>query len=344
MLADYKDKAAEGHNFFLFDTLDESELTSVLTNCTDFERGVIDLIVLFTFKEKKQINGMIYRKDYEDKITYDAEEITRKYNMFDFHNMPGSDFPARQKDCSYLRSGGESGKAPSLDSIYDIVTAVHYFNDEAVLDPSEYLDIPEDPTFPKGCKLPQYLIVNVCVPHYQPSILRNITQGPSSIFIMVSKLSDACRKRYEAGEPSEADRLLERFLYRPEPPVGNYNVRRRLKCIVKMANYGCEAVQFGRVMNQIVSRYNGTPFLLRDSTSFYELGPNCMICTADANLFGRLAKNSLWKCRSYSMNAILDCCCIIEADQELNDELPENTFLSWRMKAPVFPEFLHSNV
>merc|ERR1740123_2395152 len=91
--------------------------------------------------------------------------------------------------------------------------------------------------------------------------------------------------------PTEADRLLVRFLYKPEPPHGDYNLRRRLKAIVRMAN--AETVQ-GQMsilnpLSPMISGYNGTPFLLRDSTSFREKD-HFMVLTVDVNLFGKMAK------------------------------------------------------
>jgi len=344
MLADYYAAQEENSVYFAINQVKEKDL-QVLLNASKwaFDKIVQDLILLFTMDETIDLNVNVLneRRVLEQNISYDAETITDYYGLFDWHNIPGDEFPARLKDCSQLRNGGESGKGNSKESLYRIVKMIHFFHPEAQRDPRHLLNLPEDPDFPESCRLPEYLVINVCIPNYQPGmfLLINVTEGPSTTFLAVAKITDACKRRYVDGNPNEADRLLERFLYRPEPPVGNYDVRRRLKCIVKMANYGCESVQFGRVLNQLVRSYNGTPFLLRDSTSFYEDNKSVVV-TADANLFGRLAKNSLWRCRPYSVNAVMDCCCIIEADQEQNDELPENTFLSWRMKAPIFPDLL----
>jgi len=337
MLADYYGSGLT-QKLFRFDQIDRKELQQLLCEWSEFDVSTVQLITLFAVEKKKNVSHMNERTDLEQDIPVEPEKITSDYQLFDWHNIPGDGFPARQKDCSCLRKGGGTGKGPSGETLYQIINMCHWFGEEAERDPRKYLDLPEDPDFPEKCKLPEYLVVNLCVPNYQPAIFRNITAGPSTTLLAVAKITDECRRRYENGEPNEADRLLERFLYRPEPPKGDYNVRRRLKCIVKMANYGCDAVRFGHVMNQVVSRYNGTPFLLRDSTSFYEESDKSMVVTADANLFGRLAKNSLWKCRTYSVNAVMDCCCIIEADADDNDELPENTFLSWRMKCPIFPD------
>lgn len=224
--------------------------------------------------------------------------------------------------------------------MYRILKVCLYFSDKANIDPRENLDLPENPDFPEKCQLPEYLIINVCVPHYEPGLLSNTTEGPSTMLMALCKITDECRDRWVNDKPSEADKLLVRFLYKPTPPEGNYNLRRRLKCIVRMANFGAKIIDFGWTLEQVVSRYNGTPFLLRDSTRFSE-GPNFVNVTADANHFGRLAKNSLWSCRPYTLHAVNDVCMIIEGDGEDNDELEENVVVAFRVaKLPFFPDIL----
>jgi len=284
------------------------------------------------------------RLDLEESPLSDPEEITTHYQVHDWHNLTGTEFDVRQKDYNKKKANSETGKDKSGPVMYRVLKTCLYFGDNANIDPRENLDLPEDPDFPKKCELPEYLIINVCVPHYEPGLLSNTTDGPSTMLMAVCKITDECRQRWVDDKPSEADRLLVRFLYKPSPPEGNYNVRRRLKCIVKMANFGAKIINFGWTLDQVVQRYNGTPFLLRDSTCFFE-GPNYVVVTADANHFGRLAKNSLWSCRPFTLNAVNDVCMMIEGDGDDNDELSENVVIAFRLaKLPFFPDLLANSV
>lgn len=297
-------------------------------------------------KDYKQINEFATsdpitlreRPDLEQNPPSDPEQITKEYKIWDWHNLTGTEFEVRQKDYNIQKSRGNTGKALSNLSNYRVENIIHYFGKTANTDPSQNLDLPVNDDFPEACKLPEYLVLNICVPHYEPGFVRNETVGPTTMLLAICKISDECVKRWVDGTPNEADKLLRRFLYNPTPPEGNYNVRRRLKCVVKMANMGCEAIKFGYLLDGIVKKYNGTPFLLRESTSFVT-GPNYMVVSVDANLFGRLAKNSLWQCRPFTVHAVCDVCMIIEGDGDLNDELPENVVIALRMaKAPFFPD------
>jgi len=280
------------------------------------------------------------RVELEESPLSDSEEITKTYNVHDWHNLTGTQFDVRQKNYFQLKADGGTGKAPSGPGMYRVLKSCMYYGESANIDPRENLDLPFNPDFPEKCQLPEYLVVNVCVPHYEPGLLQNATEGPSTMLMAVCKITDECVKRWVDDEPNEADKLLVRFLYKPTPPEGNYNVRRRLKCIVRMVNFGAEVVNFGWALKQVVSQYNGTPFLLRDSTRFFE-GKNFMVVTADANHFGRLAKNSLWSCRPYTLHAVNDVCMIIEGTGDDNEELNENVVFAMRLaKLPFFPDLV----
>jgi len=280
------------------------------------------------------------RSDLEINPSSDAEKVTKDYKVNDWHNLTGTEFEVRQKDYNEEKAKGETGKKPSGPVMYRVLECCMYYSDNANIDPRENLTLPENPNFPAKCKLPEYLIINVCVPNYKPGIFGNQTEGPSTMLMAVCKISEDCLNRWVNDKPSEADRLLYRFLYNPTPPEGNYNVRRRLKCIVRMVNFKAQIIEFGWGLEQVVARYNGTPFLLRDSTRFYE-GKNYMVVTADANHFGRLAKNSLWSCRPYTKHAVNDVCMIIEGAGDDNDELEENCVVAFRVsKVPFFPDIL----
>merc|ERR1739848_899939 len=113
------------------------------------------------------------------------------------------------------------------------------------------------------------------------------------------------KNRWLAGKPTEAERLLSNFLYDPENTSADEPIRRRLKCINRLSN----KQSFNLLLGPLVRKYNGIPFLIRDSSSFSldteknksgQTMKRWAIVNVDINKFGKLAKKSLWGVRGHA--------------------------------------------
>ena len=82
--------------------------------------------------------------------------------------------------------------APHYVPFVGVLKSCMYYGESANIDPRENLDLPFNPDFPEKCQLPEYLVVNVCVPHYEPGLLQNATEGPSTMLMAVCKITDEC--------------------------------------------------------------------------------------------------------------------------------------------------------
>lgn len=281
---------------------------------------------------------LVHRRDLEANLLTDDQQISDALNPNEWHNLHGEEFDVRVKDAFDLKAQGLRYKYPSAKSIYEGVLLTKFQSNPQNLDPRSVFDIPVDPNFPEKCRLPQYVIVNVAVPTYAPGYLQQVTEGESTNIVHLLRLSQETIERYEKGEETEAEMLLERFLYRPEPPEGDYNVRRRLKVTARICNVNSSEISFPYVVQGLIARYNGVPRVFRDSTSFI-IEDGYVVVNVDANLFGRIAKNGLWSMKDYVKPVVVDCCMVIEGDGELNEELPEIVFGAFRVaKLDVFPE------
>jgi len=272
--------------------------------------------------------------EFESKKLEVDPDLVNKHGEHEWHNIPAETFDVR-----WLNYGENREKKASKKSMYEVQEICMYETPKKVLDCRKLLKLPPVEKNPK-CKLPHYLIFNVVLPTYQPGLWSNLADGSAQHFIVVCTVDPEVVQRYEdeKKEPLSAEKLFERFLYKPGPPVENYsNVRRRLKCINRMSNFNPDKSQFNWAMTNMIKSYNGTPFLIRDSSSFY-IEDNFAVVTVDINIFGRLAKNSLWQVRQSVELCVMDICLFVEGDGKDNDELPENILCAFRCsKSKVFP-------
>merc|ERR1712038_1864490 len=137
------------------------------------------------------------------------------------------------------------------------------------------------------------------------------TVGPCSNTTIICELSKESKDRWLKKKPTEAERLLSNFLYDPENTSADASIRRRLKCINRLSNQQT----FNLLLGPLVRKYNGVPFLIRDSSSFAldtekTKGGQTMkrwaIVNVDINKFGKLAKKSLWGVRGHAKTSVMD--------------------------------------
>jgi len=270
--------------------------------------------------------------EYEKKNLEKDPDNVNKHAEHEWHNIPAETFDVR-----WLDYGTNKEKKPSKKSLYEAVEICMYELPKKNLDCRKLLKLPPVKKNPK-CELPYYLIFNVVMPTYEPGLWSNLQDGTAQHFIIICTLNSEVIKRYEEGNNLPAEKLLERFLYKPGPPVENYsNVRRRLKCINRMSNFNPDTSNFSWAMTNMVKTYNGTPFLIRDSSSFI-IEDDYAVVTVDVNKFGRLAKNSLWQVRSCVYQSVMDICLFLEGHGDKNEELPENILVAFRIsKCKIFP-------
>jgi len=286
---------------------------------------------------------------YAKNLATSVKDVTETYtdSLTDiWHNLPGELFRVRQKDYFQQKENGKEdnvdGKGPSGSCIYETLEIVkHRSNDspdlltEKMLFENFDLNFNDKLYVHNKIKLPQYLIINVSVPIFNGVSLSftgisNNTKGPCCNVTCICELSELTRKRFLDGKTTEADRLLSNFLYDPKNTTADAPINRRLKCINRLSN----KQEFTYGLNTLIHKYNGVPFLIRDSTSFVtDSSPKrrWAIVNVNVNCFGRIAKKGLWSVRGHAKSSVMDICMVVEGDGNNNDELPENVIVAWRL-------------
>lgn len=130
-------------------------------------------------------------------------------------------------------------------------------------------------------------------------------------------------------------RLLHRFTARETDP----DLRLRFKCISRIVNL--ESAGIGNPAKKLIQTYNGTPFLIR-TTSTFHYGQSYFEVDVDVHRFSYLARLGLSGVRERIKDVIFDLAFVVEGHTD--DELPEQILSSQRLSkldlstAKTFPE------
>jgi len=230
-------------------------------------------------------------------------------------------------------------KAPSSGSLYEIFAFDGWSTrSKKINDISRFYDMPTRPPVPGKYDIPPVLIINILIPNYSPPMIgKTKTDGQGYSMVFFGELSKSSRELISTGTLSPALRLFQNFVRGGKSgPYGD-----RLKCIARILNTNEASKSYGRVAKMLVSQYNGTPFLARDSTKFRYVPGKYLSIDLDAHLFGKVAKKGLAAIRDYMNKVVFDFGFVIEGrnDQENPEQILASIRVSktGREKANLFP-------
>lgn len=262
--------------------------------------------------------------------------VSENYSENQWHNLTGTEFVVRRKDCAKFRQNRDIDKLPSAARIYDTICCVKFHEPKQCVDLRNVFQMQFSEDYPSDkCPLPEFLVIGVCIPTYAPGYISSAIAGPTTNVACLLRISPHIVKRCIEGNAKEAEDLMRRYWYDSDEPKGDYNIRRRLKCIVKMANMGADDADLGYVLGPLCSTYNAKPKLLRDSVTIFTEDKYIAV-SIDANKFGQPARLGLWHAKDYVRIAVMDIGLCIEGDHAKNEELPECIFFAIRFSKSEF--------
>jgi len=218
-------------------------------------------------------------------------------------------------------------KAPSFGSIYEIFAFDGYrTSKKKIKDISRFYKIPAKPNVPGDYDIPPVLIINVLVPNYDPALVGKVmSDGDGYSMVFFGELSELSRTQISSGNLTPALRLYQEFVRGGK----NSKYGDCLKCIARILNTKEAGKSYGRVARALVAKYNGTPFLARDSTSLKYVPGKYLAIDLDAHLFGKMAKKGLSKIKDYMDKIVFDFGFVIEGRND--EENPEQILASIRV-------------
>jgi hypothetical protein len=212
-------------------------------------------------------------------------------------------------------------KSPSEDPIYDTVGVDVYSISKKVWHIGRWFDLdvldpnnPDKQDFYDG--LPRFIILNVLCPGYAPSMFAPVTDGEGFMTVIWLRISEKTRQRIASGQWSSGMKILKRFI--EESPL-DAEMRGRLKVIARATNI--DELNFGRVVGGLVSRYNGTPFLIHDKEAEFFKGDNYFEFDVDMHTFSSLTRNAFYHLKGLLKSIRAHFAFVIEGRSD--DELPE---------------------
>jgi len=172
--------------------------------------------------------------------------------------------------------------------------------------------MPRRPTVPEKYDIPPVILINVLVPDYETSLIGGATDGKGYSMVFFAELTSASRKLLCENKLSPALKLLQSFvLGGKEGKHGDC-----FKCIARIVNK-IEAVKsYGNIPGLLVSKYNGTPFLARGSTTFYYVREKYFAIDLDVHLFGKIARKGLGYVKDSIEKLVYDFAFLIEGRKE----------------------------
>jgi len=278
--------------------------------------------------------GMITHQPLE-KFDLDEENALKTCTPGTWSNGDGTSFNVR-KGPDYNTTGI---KAPSNDSLYDIFAFDVYCSEEKkIKNISRFYDMPTRPPVPEKYDIPPVLLINVLVPDYAPPLYgTGPTDGCGYSMVFFGELSKSSRESLRLEKLSPALKLFQSFVRGGKK--GKHGDC--LKCIARVVNTTEAVKSYGRIIGLLISQYNGTPFLARDSPSFIYVPGKYLEIDLDAHLFGQIARKGLSAMKDYIEKVIFDFGFVIEG--RTDEENPEQILASVRVskagkaKAKKFP-------
>jgi len=218
-------------------------------------------------------------------------------------------------------------KAPSHDSLYKIFAFDAYCTKEKKINHiSRFYNMPTRPPVSEKYDIPPVLLINILVPDYDPPLWGvGPTDGKGYSMVFFGELSKSARELLREGKLTPALKLFQSFIQ------GGKRGKHRdcLKCIARIVNTTEAVHSYGRLTGMLVSQYNGTPFLARDSPSFYYCPGKYFEIDLDGHLFGKIARKGLGAVKGYIEKLIYDFGFVIEG--RTDEENPEQILASIRI-------------
>jgi len=254
-----------------------------------------------------------------------------------WHNIEAKHCRVRQKNYAALKAKSEPGKGPSLEQMYDVVYVTTFREEKKVFDPVDKLNLPYDKQWDPKIKLPQFLVWNVIVPIFEPSMVWNVDDGKTCHVLIVTQLREDAKQRWLSGNLREGDQLLYNYLYEPNDKAEDdqFNLRHRLKIAPECVSYDPDDNDFGVFMQVPMNTYNGTYVILKKSPSWYIRDKFCLI-NIDLNIFGKFTKKCMWSTSDRGKYEIADFSMLIEGHAKDNSELPELCICSLRIRCDYY--------
>jgi len=285
-------------------------------------------------RSEQLIPGMIRHQPLE-KFYLDEKSIVKNCHPGTWSNGDGSTFNVRLGP-DYKTTGI---KAPSNGVLYEIFAFDAYCTKEKKINNiSRFYDMPVRPPTPEKYDIPPVLLINVLVPGYEPPFFgKGPTDGKGYSMVFFGELSKSARELLRKHKLSPALKLFQAFIRGGK--TGKHNDC--LKCIARIVNPEEAIKSYGMMTGLLVSQYNGTPFLARDSPSFYYVPGKYFEIDLDAHLFGKIARKGLGAVKDYIEKVIFDFAFVIEG--RTDEENPEQILASIRVsktgkgKAKQFP-------
>jgi len=254
-----------------------------------------------------------------------SDEVkARKKGCGEWSNVTGTLFNVRRGpdyDINKL-------KAPSAESLYDVVAVDiyniprkiynigRYFDTSSLLESKQAEETPAD-------GLPKLLLVNIMCPLYAPGIFYSAEDGEGFQTLFWLRL----KPTNDDHPKTQAHDLLDSYVKSDED---NYDFRSRLKCMARCTNM--DELNLGAIVGGLVNQYNSKPFLVRrksdrrwNEIEFFK-GENYYEIDVDCHHFGQIFANGLWYLQSALPSIRAQFGVVIEAREE--DEMPEQMLCS----------------
>jgi len=286
-------------------------------------------------RDQLLIPGMIKHQPLE-KFDLDEASLVKACTAGTWSNGDGTTFNVRLGP-NYKTN---KIKAPSEPSLYEIFAFdVWRTKEKKINHISRFYDMPRRPPV-AGNKydIPPILLINVLVPDYEPPFWGKVpTNGKGYSMVFFAELSKPAKELLRLGRLTPALKLFQAFVRGGR--TGEHGDC--LKCIARIVNTTEAAKSYGMFIGKWVTSYNSTPFLARNSPSFYYNPGKFFEIDLDAHLFGKLARQGLGAVKGYIEKFIFDFGFVIEGRKD--EENPEQMLASIRIsktgstKAQEFP-------
>ncbi|GBG24583.1 Phosphatidylinositol/phosphatidylcholine transfer protein SFH4 [Hondaea fermentalgiana] len=217
-------------------------------------------------------------------------------------------------------------KEPSGSAIYDCVCMDVWSLQSKRPNIGSYMQLPTQhsqstsgagPGAPDAAApLPELLIVNIMMPGYPPSgpFSKKRIDGPGQSIVLFAKLSNWAKENPE--DPSV--QLWSRFVH----VYDGDKFRERLKMITRLEN--ADEINLGRIERALLTKYNGTPWLVRPEYEFHKGEGYFEICI-DFHRFAYFALSNAMPVLDRVFNAMIDCALIVQAEKD--QEMPERVLV-----------------
>jgi hypothetical protein len=258
-----------------------------------------------------------------------------------------------RKDPDYPLTGVKSPSKPALYSVFacDLVHCGEKIEDpgsfvhwERLLDKTFHGQNVNSPLFRN---LPRIVMMNYIFPAFPPNMLSNALDGESFSLITYAELNvDELSSEVEQSGDFVGRAAVERWIgctFRNEMRALRSHDDNGAKVIVKGTNLS--EINFGSFVSYLLDRYNGQPFLLKESHTIYKnkipgtQDHEYLVINVDMHKFRLLARQGLWGMRETIQKCEADVGVTIEAREF--DEFPERILFAVKLLQVNYTESPH---